>query len=64
MLLKSSDFIAHDLDPAAVFDGCLPGPDDDTHEYKLELVLRKWYPMDRSREFRCFVRRGMLLGTL
>ncbi|KAG1838038.1 hypothetical protein DFJ58DRAFT_134782 [Suillus subalutaceus] len=27
--------------------------------YQLELVLRKWYPMDRSREFRCFVREGI-----
>ncbi|GJE88268.1 D123 domain-containing protein [Phanerochaete sordida] len=61
MLLKSSDFVLHDLDPAQLFEGCdaeggvLP-------EYKLELVLRKWYPVDRSRELRCFVRRERLIG--
>ncbi|KAJ7505370.1 D123-domain-containing protein [Mycena galericulata] len=61
MLLKSSDFITHDLTRASVFDGCSasadPGP-----EYELELVLRKWYPVDRSRELRCFVRQNTLLG--
>ncbi|KAG1717886.1 D123-domain-containing protein [Suillus lakei] len=30
--------------------------------YQLELVLRKWYPIDGSREFRCFVREGRLIG--
>jgi hypothetical protein len=60
MLLKSSDFILHDLDPSQVFEGC----DSAEHrpEYQLELVLRKWYPVDRSRELRCFVRRETLLG--
>lgn len=61
-LLKSSDFISHDLDRAKVFEGCelLQGEDP---EYELELVLRKWYPVDRSRELRCFVRREILLGA-
>ncbi|KAJ7626659.1 D123-domain-containing protein [Mycena polygramma] len=60
MLLKSSDFITHDLTAESVFEGCSQstGP----HPYELELVLRKWYPVDRSRELRCFVRRNILLA--
>lgn len=58
LLLKSSDFISHDLDPEIVFQHCEERP----QAYKLELVLRKWYPVDRVREFRCFVRQEMLLG--
>jgi len=58
MLLKSSDFITHDLSADSVFDGCSSEP----CPYELELVLRKWYPIDRSRELRCFVRQNILLG--
>lgn len=60
LLLKSSDFISHDLDPETVFQYCKERPQG----YELELVLRKWYPVDRVREFRCFVRQEMLLGRL
>ncbi|KAI0689062.1 D123-domain-containing protein [Cytidiella melzeri] len=60
-LLKSSDFILHDLDEDHVFEGCDSGAKS-RPEYTLELVLRKWYPVDRSRELRCFVRREILLG--
>lgn len=59
VLLKSSDFINHDLSAASVFTGCT-----DSAPYELELVLRKWYPIDRSRELRCFVRRNVLVGGL
>lgn len=58
LLLKSSDFISHDLDPEMIFQYCEERP----QAYKLELVLRKWYPVDRVREFRCFVRQEMFLG--
>ncbi|TFY59284.1 hypothetical protein EVJ58_g5872 [Rhodofomes roseus] len=58
LLLKSSDFVQHDLSPDHVFDGCESRPPS----YDLELVLRKWYPVDRSRELRCFVRQEKLLG--
>ncbi|KAJ7670270.1 D123-domain-containing protein [Mycena rosella] len=58
MLLKSSDFVTHDLSAESVFDGCSDGP----CPYELELVLRKWYPVDRSRELRCFVRQNTMLG--
>lgn len=60
LLLKSSDFISHDLSPSSVFAGC---DQTDSEPYNLELVLRKWYSVDRSRELRCFVRNDVLLGT-
>lgn len=63
LLLKSSDFISHDLDPSLVFEGIEPVPPND-QPYELELVLRKWYSIDKSREVRCFVREGHLIGTL
>ncbi|PCH40250.1 D123-domain-containing protein [Wolfiporia cocos MD-104 SS10] len=67
LLLKSSDFVEHDLSTEHVFDGCEPqsrtaGSDRAGPEYNIELVLRKWYPVDRSRELRCFVRQEKLLG--
>ncbi len=86
MLLKSSDFISHDLSAESVFEGCVDIDDDDDDEeeeeegrdgggsgpkkayydydyyYKLELVLRKWFAIDPSREMRAFVRDGVL-GT-
>ncbi|KAF9046324.1 D123-domain-containing protein [Panaeolus papilionaceus] len=65
MLLKSSDFITHDLDPSNVFEGCdavSSGNDSQKPKYNLELVLRKWYPVDRARELRCFVRNDVLIG--
>lgn len=62
-LLKSSDFVLHDLDLAKVFEGCDPSAGQSIMSaYELELVLRKWYPVDRSRELRCFVRRETLIG--
>ncbi|KAJ7254414.1 D123-domain-containing protein [Mycena haematopus] len=61
MLLKTSDFITHDLSAESVFEGCSPS-DSDSESYELELVLRKWYPVDRSRELRCFVRQDTLIG--
>ena len=58
LLLKSSDFISHDLDPLTTFQHC----EGRAQAYELELVLRKWYPVDRGREFRCFVRQEVFLG--
>lgn len=60
LLLKSSDFISHDLDVEHVFEGC---DTEDQPQYDLELILRKWYPVDRSREVRCFVRNDTLVGV-
>lgn len=66
LYLKSSDFVAHDLTPAMVFDGCSDNSSELESEgswgYGLELVLKKWYSMDQSREIRCFVRDEVLLG--
>lgn len=62
MLLKASDFVTHDITPESVFDGC--NSEDKVPAYDLELVLRKWYHVDPSREFRCFVRSCSLLGNL
>ncbi|KAG1749234.1 D123-domain-containing protein [Suillus lakei] len=61
IILKSSDFVSHDLSIDAVFEGCQYDPSNPP-SYQLELVLRKWYPIDRSREFRCFVRDSRLIG--
>src|SRR6267154_1746301 len=61
LLLKSSDFVSHDLSIDTVFEGCQCDASN-LPLYQLELVLRKWYPIDRSREFRCFVREGRLIG--
>ena len=58
LLLKSSDFITHDLEHA--FDGCsrdaitVPG-------IPYHLVLRKYVNFNPSLEFRCFVRNRVLL---
>ncbi|EMD39806.1 hypothetical protein CERSUDRAFT_121986 [Gelatoporia subvermispora B] len=66
LLLKSSDFVQHDISPEHVFDGCEDDVTSDdgarSDSYELELVLRKWYPVDRGRELRCFVRQEVLLG--
>ena len=95
MLLKSSDFVVHDLSADSVFEGCVDVKDDgggdgeegrdrgDGREsrengacardgrletkhqraYELELVLRKWFAIDPSREMRAFVRDGVLVGA-
>lgn len=55
LLLKSSDYINHDLYHA--FD------DVETSEgVEFELVLRKWVNINPSMEFRCFVRDRQLIG--
>ncbi|EMR08722.1 hypothetical protein PNEG_02899 [Pneumocystis murina B123] len=57
LLFKSSDFIAHDLFHA--FDDCIPS--SDVHvEY--ELVLKQWFTIIPSMEFRCFVKQRRLIG--
>ncbi|KAL0960700.1 hypothetical protein HGRIS_005725 [Hohenbuehelia grisea] len=71
--LKASDFCMHDLSVEHVFgtDSSGPGEHDtaDTEDsdkvkepYELELVLRKWYSIEVSRELRCFVRGNALIG--
>ncbi|CAH1758401.1 10552_t:CDS:2 [Entrophospora sp. SA101] len=77
LLLKSSDFIAYDLDHA--FDGCnhdnneegeeSEDSDNDeilrrqrSNEFEFELVIRKWCNMEPSMEFRCFVKNEELVA--
>lgn len=55
LLLKSSDFITHDLEHA--FDGCI-----DHAEVPYHLVLRKSFNLNPSLEFRCFVRDKKLIA--
>ncbi|CAL1695946.1 unnamed protein product [Somion occarium] len=63
LLLKSSDFVLHDIDPELVFQGVeTEGALSARPPYELELVLRKWYSVDHSRELRCFVRREQLIA--
>ncbi|KAL4967356.1 cell proliferation protein CDC123 [Aspergillus stella-maris] len=65
LLLKSSDFITHDLEHP--FDDCVPdttyspAPTPSAPEVKYSLVLRKYVNFNPSLEFRCFVRNRVLL---
>ncbi|KAG1150679.1 hypothetical protein G6F37_001768 [Rhizopus arrhizus] len=56
LLLKSSDFINHDLNHA--YDDCQDPPTT----RKFDLVLRKWYDLQPSMEFRCFVKNQDIIG--
>lgn len=55
LLLKSSDFITHDLEYP--FDGC-----KDSAEVPYHLVLRKSFNINPALEFRCFVRNKQLVA--
>ena len=55
LLLKSSDFITHDLEQA--FDGCV-----DQAEVPYHLMLRKSFNLNPALEFRCFVRNRKLIA--
>ncbi|TLD31853.1 gb [Venturia nashicola] len=58
LLLKSSDFVTHDLGHA--FDDCVD--DGTTPEIYYHLALRKTVQLNPSLEFRCFVRDREILG--
>ncbi|ORY06330.1 D123-domain-containing protein [Basidiobolus meristosporus CBS 931.73] len=65
LLLKSSDFVVHDLCHA--FEHCVDNEPKPEHEPSLgpeeyELVLRKWYNLHPAMEFRCFVKDGELIA--
>lgn len=61
LLLKSSDFVTHDLEHA--FDGCVPDNDSAVAQPEIpyHLVLRKFVNFNPALEFRCFVRNRVLL---
>ncbi|CAG8657519.1 20080_t:CDS:2 [Gigaspora rosea] len=63
LLLKSSDFVAHDLDHA--FEDCNYEEESLRRQRPdvFELVLRKWYDVAPSMEFRCFVRNEELVDV-
>ena len=58
LLLKSSDFITHDLEQA--FDGCVG--DEEPTSIPYVLVIRKSFNLNPSLEFRCFVRNRSLIA--
>lgn len=69
LLLKSSDFITHDLERP--FDDCDdntsttaadPTSSENPVDIPYALVLRKWVNINPSVEFRCFVRDRTLIG--
>jgi hypothetical protein len=62
LLLKSSDFITHDLEHA--FDDTDPKTDSEitNGDINYVLVLRKWFKVNPSCEFRCFVRERRVVG--
>lgn len=60
LLLKSSDFITHDLEHA--FDDCAEDETLRKEDIKYVLVLRKWFKANPSCEFRCFVKKRRIIG--
>ena len=60
LLLKSSDFITHDLEHA--FDGCTVPEGEAVPELPYHLVLRKAFNLNPALEFRCFIRNRKLIG--
>ncbi|KAI9482933.1 MAG: D123-domain-containing protein [Benjaminiella poitrasii] len=62
LLLKSSDFINHDLNHA--YEDCIDAEERENEQSKcrFNLVLRKWYDLQPSMEFRCFVKDQEIIG--
>ncbi|KAH7392984.1 D123-domain-containing protein [Pyrenochaeta sp. MPI-SDFR-AT-0127] len=60
LLLKSSDFVTHDLTHA--FDDTAAQTATPDPEIPYHLVLRKWITLNPSVEFRCFVRNRRLIA--
>jgi len=60
LLLKSSDFVTHDL--AHAFDDTIDESSANIEEIPYHLVLRKWITLNPSVEFRCFVRDRRLIA--
>ena len=63
ILLKSSDFITHDL--IEPFNDCddLNENDEKIKNLKYVLVVREWLSINPSMEFRCFIRNNKLIGV-
>jgi len=59
LLLKSSDFIAHDL--TMPFHHC-EDTQDTTLDFTYSLVLRKWFEVNPGTEFRCWISDGKVIA--
>ncbi|WFD19300.1 hypothetical protein MCAP1_001525 [Malassezia caprae] len=62
LLLKSSDFAMKDLVQLRELQKACEA-ERRPERPRLQLVLKKWFDMPRSHEFRCFVRDGQLIGA-
>lgn len=60
LLIKSSDFAMRDMEQVRELQAAAT-PEEDERPH-LQLVLKKWFDMPRSHEFRCFVRHGVLVA--
>ncbi|KAF2826300.1 cell division cycle protein-like protein [Ophiobolus disseminans] len=60
LLLKSSDFVTHDI--AHAFDDTVDQSSEAEQDIPYHLVLRKWITLNPSLEFRCFVRDRRLIA--
>jgi len=61
LLLKSSDFVAHDL--TMPFSGCEDIDQADSVTVSYSLVIRKWVEVNPGTEFRCWVSGGELVAV-
>lgn len=59
LLLKSSDFITHDL--CSAYEGCEDSVSPSCADNQFELVLRRWKEVSPGMEFRCFVKQRKLV---
>lgn len=62
LLLKSSDFISHDLNEA--FSQCEDKEEmmEKINSFEYKLIMREWVNINPSMEFRCFVNKNILIG--
>ncbi|ODN74098.1 hypothetical protein L202_07558 [Cryptococcus amylolentus CBS 6039] len=63
LLLKSSDFVTHDIDPITAHSGLDANDLALGIKPKIELVLKKFESLNPSREVRAFVRENVLVGV-
>ena len=61
LLLKSSDFIAHDL--SMPFINCADSNEEDKENVSYSLVMRKWVDVNPGTEIRCWVANGQLIAA-
>jgi len=60
LLLKSSDFVTHDL--TIPFEHCADMPDSSKLFVNRHLILRQWQDISAESEFRCFVQNSIVIG--